>query len=115
MNTGTRGVREQLPHPLRITASAGYRWGEDVGYAHPFGVAGLAGNRGEDQDPGLLHLQRLLDQTLGVRGLGAEVDLRTLDPHVDALDRLAALSEMDLQGRLAAHEQLLRGHLADRD
>src|ERR1700757_356870 len=49
--------------------SAGYRRGEDVGDAHPLGVAGLAGDRREDQDAGLLHLHGLLDRALAVRGL----------------------------------------------
>src|SRR6476646_8322528 len=86
--SSSEGVRT-VPAPPPTSWSPGYRRSEDVGHAHPLGVAGLAGNRGEDQDPGLLHLQRLLDDALAVRGLGAEVELRALDPHVDALDRLA--------------------------
>src|SRR3954451_657837 len=103
------------PAPLLGSTSAGYRRREDAGHTDPLGVAGLARDRREGHDPGLLQFHDLLDDALLVRGLRAEVDLRAFDPDPVAADGCAVLGQVDRQRGLAPDEQLLRGDLADRD
>src|SRR5512142_2782952 len=93
------GAGGRLPHPLEDRGSAGYRRGEDVGDAHPLGVAALAGNRADDQDPGLLNFDPPRDDALAFGRPAADVDLRALDPDVNTLDSLAVLGDVDLERR----------------
>src|SRR5215475_13215987 len=90
--TWWRGAGEFSRTPRGLLA--GDRRGEDAPDADPLVVADLAAlrdDRGEGEDALLLHLQDVLDDALGVGGLGPDVDPGALDPDTGALGRLVSL------------------------